>query len=394
MSIQGKFITRREVYELVWQRPISELALLWGTTAAGIVEACGKMNSPLPGPGHWELVQAGQQVERALLPAPERGTPIGASINEPRKEETPAPAPPVEKGPASPGRKVEVPTDFANAHPLVAQTRKALTTDTCLRKGILEARSRLGQPLTVLVSPAQVDRALLICDAVVKGIVELGGRFKAERRSGTRLYVGKQAVTFHIREPTKRYFLDLDMADEEKQKQGYGPSDSYGWKGSGRLRFSMSVGDLYDRTWRHSKRLSLEDQVGEIIDELARSEEEAKRARLAREERDKRWAKEQAQREEEGRRIRAAEEAQEREVAREEENRARLVQKAREWKEARVLRGFIRACQRKVEAGPGLQGGRNWGKHWLAWASAHADRLDPMTNGFLDAERQRLVGAG
>jgi len=62
----------------------------------------------------------------------------------------------------------------------------------------------------------------------------------------------------------------------------------------------MFVGDLYDRTGRHSKRLSLEDQVGEIIDELARSEEEAKCVRLAREERDKRWAKEQAQREEEG----------------------------------------------------------------------------------------------
>lgn len=379
---------------MVWQLPISELASLWGTTAAGVVEVCGKLNIPLPGPGHWELVRAGQQDERALLPAPERGTPIGASINEPRKEETPAPAPPVEKGPAPPGRKVEVPKDFANAHPLVTQTRKALTTDTCLRKGILETRSRLGQPLTVLVSPVQLDRALLICDAVVKGIVELGGRFKPERRSGTHLFVGKQAVTFQIREPTKKYFLGLDMTDEEKWKLGYGPSDKYGWKGSGRLQFSMFVGDLYDRTWRHSKRLSLEDQVGEIIDELARSQGEATRVRLAREERDKRWAKEQAQREEEGRRIRAAEEAQEREVAREVENRARLVQKAREWRDARVLRVFILACQRKVEAVPGLQGGGNWGEHWLAWASAHADRLDPMTNGFLDAERQRLVGAG
>lgn len=394
MSNQGKFITRREVYDLVWRRPISELAEVWGTTAAGVVEVCGKLNIPLPGPGHWELVQAGQQVERALLPAPERNTPIGVSTNEPRKEETPERAPAVEKGSAQPGRKVEVPKDFANAHPLVTQTRKALTTDTCLRKGILETRSRLGRSLAVLVSPAQLDRALLICDAVLKGIVELGGRVKPDRRSGTRLFVGKQAVTFQIRETTTRYFLDLDMTDEERRKQGYGPSDKYGWRGSGRLQFSMFVGDLYDRRWRDSKRLSLEDQVGEIIDEFARSEEEAKRVRLAREERDKRWAEEQAQREEERRRIRAAEEAQEREVAREEENRARLVQKAGEWRDARVLRGFIRACQRKVEAGPELQGGGNWGKQWLAWASAHADRLDPMKNGFLDAERQRLVGAG
>src|SRR5260370_22292763 len=110
--------------------------------------------------------------------------------------------------------------------------------------------------MTVLVSPGPLDRALLICDAIIKGITDLGGRFKTGPENGGRLFVGKQPVTFRIREATKRYFLDMDMTDEEKKKEGYMPWDKYGFKGSAVLLFSICVDELYERTWHDSKRLS------------------------------------------------------------------------------------------------------------------------------------------
>ena len=59
MSEQDKVITRQEMYEAVWQTPISKLAPAWGTTIAAIIKACAKMNIPRPEAGHWTLVRKG-----------------------------------------------------------------------------------------------------------------------------------------------------------------------------------------------------------------------------------------------------------------------------------------------------------------------------------------------
>ena len=44
------------------------------------------------------------------------------------------------------------------------------------------------------------------------------------------------------------------------------------------------------------------------------------------------------------------------------------------------------------ERGTGVGGG--WQERWLAWAREHADRFDPMTNGFLGAQCRRLATPG
>jgi hypothetical protein len=82
------------------------------------------------------------------------------------------------------------------------------------------------------------------------------------------------------------------------------------------------------------------------------------------------------QREEEMRRI-------------EERNRGRLVESLQAWLEAKRLRWFIRACERELRREALPAGG--WQEAWLAWAREHADRLDPMTSGFLAGEERRLT---
>ncbi len=75
----------------------------------------------------------------------------------------------------------------------------------------------------------------------------------------------------------------------------------------------------------------------------------------------------------------------------EEKNLSRLVENSQAWLRARRLRRFIQACEAALEKmDSGLDCG-GWQQNWLAWARGHAAKLDPMTNGFLESERQRLM---
>jgi hypothetical protein len=109
----------------------------------------------------------------------------------------------------------------------------------------------------------------------------------------------------------------------------------------------------------------------------------AARAEFDEEELQRRRAEQRAQdeirqREEERRRI-------------EERNRGWLVESSQAWLKAKRLRWFIRACEAEFRRNAAALPVGGWQQAWLAWAREHADRLDPITNGFLAGERRRLM---
>jgi len=117
----------------------------------------------------------------------------------------------------------------------------------------------------------------------------------------------------------------------------------------------------------------------------------AKKERLAREERRRHWEAEQKRKEEERRRQEEIRKAEERKRRMEEICRSHLEDNSEAWFKARCLRRFIRTCEAALgkEGGP-LPAG-DWQQTWLTWAREHAERLDPMTNGFLEGEQKRLT---
>lgn len=403
MNQPAKTITREELYEAVWSNTIKRLAQEWNTTYLRLVQACQEMEVPRPSQGHWQLVARGKTIEKEPLPdrtgnipnelvfLPQGATPVAGGTVPKKQGAKPKPAEQTENVETEKQPKVEVPKDLSNAHHLVKLTKKALSTDTYVHNGFVNTRSRLDQPLRIMVSPGGTDRALRILDAIIKGIIERGGRFERGPESWRlRLFIGKEPVEFHVREAMKRH--DHPFTAEEREAPGFSWRYKYDWVGSGSLRFQIHGGEcVHERAWEDSRKSKLEDQVEDIVETLANIEEEAKQIRAAREERKKQQEEEWRRREEQRRKQEQIQKEAEHRRRIEEENRKRLEEKAQAWREARILRRFVHACEAVLRKKGKPFPANGWEGRWLVWAREHADRLDPMTSGFLEAEERRLT---
>ena len=56
-------ITRKDLYDLIWSRPMSFLIKEYGVTYAEIRKTCNDMKIPIPLNGHWSKIQFGKSVE-------------------------------------------------------------------------------------------------------------------------------------------------------------------------------------------------------------------------------------------------------------------------------------------------------------------------------------------
>src|ERR1700733_8581682 len=74
-------LTRASLYELVWSKPMSELAKDFGMSDVGLAKRCRAVDVPIPYRGYWARIAAGQQP--AKLPLPKYRTPTPATANTP-----------------------------------------------------------------------------------------------------------------------------------------------------------------------------------------------------------------------------------------------------------------------------------------------------------------------
>ncbi len=68
-------LTRGELYELVWSRPIERLVTQFEISDVALAEACRSIGIPVPRRGYWAKLQAGKKVMRSPLPPRGPGTP-------------------------------------------------------------------------------------------------------------------------------------------------------------------------------------------------------------------------------------------------------------------------------------------------------------------------------
>jgi hypothetical protein len=379
-------ITREELYERIWKLPATKLAKELGISDVALAKICRKLSVPKPGPGHWRLVQLGWEIERPALPALVAGGAAEALID-PEPHRTRNGRSGAEACDGMPKYEViPVPETLHRAHPIISRVRATLEAEKPAKGGLVTVPSGRSI-LRVSVSRAQTSRALRVMDALVKALERRGGRFVRSEGAGSErmcLEIDGQGVAFELTELVQK-------------------DDSYSWKYArwecavtGRLQFRMFATEPKGarRCWADCKFYRLEEKVGEIVHWMFVTAEAERKARVALEERWRQWEAELKRKEDARRHQEEARRAKERKRRLEESWRSQLEESSEAWLRARRLRRFIRACGAVLQKAEGSLAAGDWQERWVAWAMAHADRLDPMTNGYLEAERQRLTASG
>ncbi len=385
-------LSREELYELVWSKPMVELAQDFGLSDVALAKRCRKVGVPVPGRGYWARVAAGQEPRRPKLAKRDVPTGNSALAFAPKPEESPpadtADLPPEEAAIRAQidGLPLAIAPALASTSPPIQRLTHRLKVIPAKEIAWAHRSDRQGPILEINVSDAQAPRALQIADAVIRGAESLGWAFEAVKPKdpghrqrvpdtpepfplGALTVVG-EPMAIRIDEPQRQTAHVLTADELRRQKRGdyvYVPKWDHDWSGRLCLQGHEPDSRYGARTWKDGKRRRLEDQVREILVGLYELALQAKAQRAEREE----WERKQRERE------RLESERSDRRDA-----EVKLIQElerqAGAWFRARLLRRYIRAARRALGKDSITAKRGEERVDFFAWAQGYVDQLDPL----------------
>ncbi|WP_298161776.1 hypothetical protein [Acidocella sp.] len=170
-------MTRDELYQLVWSKPVTHVAKDYGVSDVAIRKVCKKYGIPLPPLGYWAKLQHGKKVRETPLPPPQPGQSGEINLkvhNRPELADDVIEAEEVARGDeAKPERRITVPTTRPDRlHPIAAATEKALRKAKPDHEGFVAsgAEDKIG----VVVGQSSIDRAILLINTFLEAVIERG----------------------------------------------------------------------------------------------------------------------------------------------------------------------------------------------------------------------------
>ena len=368
-------LSRDELYEQVWNEPITKLAKRYGLSDVGLAKTCKRHKIPIPGRGYWAKKASGKATIQAELPPlpdgenyflstitfqtrphveMEQTEEINAQIVFEKKAEN----------------LITVSSSLESPHPLVTRTSKSLQSAKADERGVCKPKTK--GCLDIRVAPDSFDRALRIMDALVKAIEKRG--FKLCQNSkidgGVSVGVNGEMLSFILDERVMRN--DHLLNEEEKKKiakdRWYLHSlPKYDYVPTGKL--SLRIEGWYDSrsTWGDAKIQRVENCLNDFLAGLVRTAAEKKATREKREQEERERQEEQCCREE---RARLRKEEQARVVA--------LENDTENWHKSQRIRAYMGAVRGDAIEKHGAVVPGSELDEWLAWAALQADRLDPL----------------
>jgi hypothetical protein len=176
-------ITRRELFDRVWSKPMTTNAAELGTTTSALSSLARRLGLPLPRAGHWMKKDVGKapptpeylvdpavedELHRVAPPQMRRAVPPKRSMDQAVAKPAQAPDPKKIEAASEPDETPPPPADgiMPDEHRKVAITRSAL------RKTCSTDRTAVGGQgkFRLLVAPASADRACGILDRLVAAV--------------------------------------------------------------------------------------------------------------------------------------------------------------------------------------------------------------------------------
>lgn len=344
-------LTRKELYDLVWSKPMTFLSKKYNLSDVGLRKICLKMNIPLPKAGYWEKIKWNKPVSIEILDETYTGvqdvtfnldknkkTIISnnhSSVKNLQKE--------IEKN-----LSLTVPSKLSSPHKLIIAARDNLNRkDRYVNNGLVSTQR--GH-LDIKVSPVNITRTLRFMDTLIKVLNKRGHDVILENEN-TYAIVFNEQIKISLREKLKRTIVPGKYYEHAE----YNPT--------GLLCFRID--GFYGKEWIDGK-LLIEDQLSNIISKL---EHESNRIKVQKEETRKFHEKF----EEKQRIKREAEEQKQKELI----DFTELLLSAERWRKATLLRSYIHDVEQQAILKKTVSAELN---NWIHWARQKVNWYDPFIN--------------
>lgn len=177
--MENKILSRQELYDLVWAKPMVQLAKDFHLSDNGLRKICKKNDIPTPENGHWQKVQFGKKINKPALPPGQNKKPIQIIVDDVKKSfGRPTPNIKVIKERMSSNKTLilKVPSRLQNPDEIVIKTqanieKRKSNTEYSQVKGCIETER--GFP-NISVTPKNIARVLRLLDCFIKNFRILG----------------------------------------------------------------------------------------------------------------------------------------------------------------------------------------------------------------------------
>ena len=358
-------LTRKELYDRVWEEPVDTLAKEYGLSSVGLGKACRRHDIPVPPRGYWARKAAGQKLRRPPLPAARNGdesvTLLGSERPDTSSNEPDPAVHPLIAFELEAENKIAVPEDLRVKHPAIAQTKAYWAAQK--RGEVAHGDNKLPR-LNISVSKASLPRAFRLLQALFSALDDRGHRAAATKEGKTILTVLDETLEVSLREPSKqvRHVPTAKELADAKRYSWMRPAP-YDLVSSGTLVLNIENVWGIRHSWKDGKTHRLEDVLNDIVVGLLEAAIQKKEQREEQER--ERLRQEELERQREAARQRA----------RQELARVRRLERLREaTNEYQRLREFVTQLHKVV----GVVDEDTEMARWLSWADDHVRRLDPL----------------
>ena len=361
-------VTRTELYELVWSKPMTKVAADFGLSDQGLAKICTKHAIPRPPRGYWAKLAAGKGVETVPLPAISAGRTIRIGTSGKLQRLARANASLVEDV-AQDIVPARIPATMRNLHPVVA----TWVADHRAEQKQWRSEARVSRYTTwdTPYVPADLTERdkyrFRVTSALLKSFEARNGLVRGGLVSG-KLELEASGETFEMSVVEKMRQFRGKPSTEKRDWTAFRHQHNAALAPSGFLRFTITTyfGEGKKKEWIESDKVKAEgllpsvlaglDLVGPALFQRRQNREQWQRQNEA-----EHKVREEAQR---LKRI-------------EEERWDMLRRRSADWHEAQRLRAFLFAVLDKRRVLPEEIDGLP-ASEWLAWAQRRVSEFDPL----------------
>ncbi len=387
---------REMIYNEVWAEPVTTVAARYNLSDNGLRKHCRKYGIPLPPPGYWARVRAGQKVQKTALPQVYGGLKshirnyvikyrrdIEQLTNEQliNSEEFNLLREETKEFIRQMCSQVEVKGQMRNPHKYITEHKEETIyrkkRDKALKQASfspsyyskVKSEYRANNPILPLnVSDANSNRAYRIMDAIITTLDDM------EAYTALRQESGKDTGTFRVMYAYFRFEVN-EQARKKKSKNNQEESPDLVLSLFPKSWFGFSKNTYPEMVYHDQSAEPLEAQVGKIIHDIFVVANKLQ----AMDELEKRKERRQEEERERQRRLEKMRTGELHELK-------LLEQASFDWDKAQKIRSFADCMERKLAELDDLEKQEKFGK-WLKWARDKADWLDPLI-----ASNDKLLG--